>query len=545
MGLSKEQITDLENKLVPALVSAFPTREELSLLVKRSLITELNEITQSYKSIEFVVDRIVSSARSKGKLIPLVIAASLKKPENPALKSLVKRQLDSLLLLECSDLLSDDMLLSLVKAFQPITLAHEFEELAIAACMKVLEDMESGVPELREQISSRASNPAKLLILFHLFLVKWESNKDKHLHIVLFVQNIAALVTEGAQTGLTQWLDDLPDELRPLPIEIVSGLYTDRPEDEALKTLKAYFIVTVEPSITSEDYGLKGYLITRLGNEKRYTKVETIALEVHTSQEKKESLKGKPEEVLKELQSAFPDWLVNVRQKISAQELDIKTSYRLEDAPISDITIEFWLPVEHLSVATETLSIYAVPVRRKRLTKVLGHEYKVLIRSYDRLDDAEARSNLERTWQKIKLHDQNVASSTEASEDIYCLDCWRQQPALEAQVQQSLVGLALTCPICAQRYEQPRNNFFDWMLDSGVPVVVWARALDLSDEQRVALGAEMQSWLATAKVAQLAPLFEQIWQARKHEGNTLALWCDEPERVIELKQFRDGGRLRA
>ncbi|MEL6780449.1 MAG: hypothetical protein AAFO06_24735, partial [Cyanobacteria bacterium J06597_16] len=190
--------------------------------------------------------------------------------------------------------------------------------------------------------------------------------------------------------------------------------------------------------------------------------------------------------------------------------------------------------------------IYGKPTRLKRLNRVLGQEYRVLIRSYDRFIDSDSLIKLSKTWREILSLSQNDALVSADVEKQYCLDCLGPWQALEKQVKQSLMGVFLAFPICCDEYERAREDLFAWMLENGVPSVLWSRAAGLSEVDKVALEKEMQSWLVAANLTQLDQFFEAIYKARKKSaGDSLALWCDEPKRMIELKQFREGGRLRA
>lgn len=549
MGLTDDQIFDLRIDLSDALGKAFTDEESLDLMVKRSLRFPLNKIKQNAQSYEATVDKVVERAISDGKVLVLVLGALQRNPSNPHLRKFVQSNLQELLLLGGSTLISDDLLASLIQDLNRISGAEEFEKIVLPVCTQTLPDMDVSASTLREQLCNDSlSDSAKWLIILDLFLNNWGRNSDGQLYIVLFVQNLKFLTKGSVQTALTQWLNDLPESICPASQLPEQKIYSERPSDEALKKLQAYFLVTVEPIETSDSdkYGINGYVITRLGNEDCYTKIESISLQVPVTQEANESFKMEPYYTLEQVNDNLPDWLLKVYKLIESKCLEIQKSYGLELPPIADLTVEFWLPFEHLSTAAESWKIYGKPIQRKLRNLILGQEYRVVVRSYDRFSDPDALNKLNRTWQ-------NWMKSSQSLEDIATpvpisphLDCWNDWKSLQEHLNQACLSLSLTCPLCTQDYKHQREDLFAWMLEKGIPLVLWSRSVDLTDVQKAALKKKMQRMLTADVFNQLEHIFEMIRLSRTVDTEErLALWCDEPKRLIELKNFREKGRLRA
>ena len=456
-----------------------------------------------------------------------------------------EENLEKLLFIDPISLPRDDLLVALIQSLKLINGTVNFEEVLLSACTQTLPDIDTSAPDLRAQLTNHELSPVvKWLILLELFLKTWERNEGGQLYIVLFVQNLACLVNETIQTALNQWLLNLPEAIRPAPSTSKADLYPDRPTDEMLRMPQAHFLITVEPFETVDnEYGVNGYVITRLGNDKRYTKIESIPLPAPTPEEPNHASPAPSSYTLKQIKEAIPDWLAKATEVIFNQSVKIQKSYDLELPPAFNMTVEFWLPFEHLSADTEIWKVYGQPTRLKRRSLTLGKEYRVVVRSYDRFIDLRALSKLNQTWQTLLALSQNPSGALASQK---CFDCWTQWEELQKQVQHAAIGVSLMCPICAQHYQRQREDLFAWMLEKGIPLVLWSRCADLKEDRKVELKQKMQGWLTTASLAGLDQFFDTIKKARAESDNhQLALWCDEPKRLIELKQFRDRGRLRA
>lgn len=548
MELSDDRLFELKLELVDVLLDAFDSLESLEFMVKRSLRTALNKIVQSVQSYETTVDKVVEWADSQGKLRALVIGASIRSPQNPRLTGFIDSNLQPLLALEPMALGEADLLLSLLKILRTVGQSEGFEQDIFSACRQTLSNIDTRAPKLNQQLNNRQLTTAvKWLIVLELLLITWPRDDSGQLHIALFARNLAQLTTGKNSSNLTQWLDELPPDIQPRSHQPISGpvvpqLYSEQPSETDLKTLSASFLITVEPFETFDYlYGVHGYVVTRLGDEDRFTKIESITLQEPTDKE----LSGY---TLKHIETMFPEWLLQATDAIAWQGDTIRKYYTLDYPPRTEITVEFWLPFEQLGNATETWKIYGQPSRLKKLTRFVGKEYRVVVRCYDRFSDSEALSQLTETWQLInKTSDKNADAMINGSQGYDFLENAQWQ-MLSKQVRAAVLGPVLTCPICAQKYNQQREALFIWMLEEGIPLILWSRCLDLKEEQAHQLMQTMQKWLTNADQQRLGHLFEVVKQARGETSDyQFALWCDEPRRLIELKDFleEDGRRLQA
>ncbi|MBE9062379.1 effector-associated domain EAD1-containing protein [cf. Phormidesmis sp. LEGE 11477] len=546
MSLTDDQVFDLKLDLVDALLKAFSSEGDLEFVVKRSLRTGLNGIIQNAESFGVTVDKVVESAAANGKLLDLTVGSALRKPGCSELKRFISQNLENLLIVNPNELLNEAMITSLVSVLRPFAQMQDFAEQVLSATRETIGDLETKAPKLREQLRHREfSGSVKLLVLFELYLFKLSRNYDGCSPIVLFVENLAQLTSGSIPASLKQWLDDLPPALRPPQLSEQSlEPPLERPLDAFLKNPQASFLVVVEAFETAE-CGVSGYVVSRMGSDDPNPEFESVALEMCSVDDSTGESSCSSQGTFEQIKEAFPEWLDKAMEAIKSRGLLLQKKYHLQACPSFDITVEFWLPFDYLSAATETWNIYDLLANRKTKGRVVGKQYKVLVRSYDRLKVPEAFLKLNEIWQKIQSDSPSEGLVASDIQLPYCLDCWSQAEVESVQVKKAVPGLSMVYPICDSQYLQQREKLFAWMLNNGVPLLLWSRHKDLSKARQDALAQEMEDWLASADVAQIEQLFETILQARKRpEGSLLALWCDEPRSIAELTNIRGNKRRR-
>jgi vWA-MoxR associated protein C-terminal domain/Effector-associated domain 1 len=532
--------------LCKALEAAIPEEETLAEIVLFSLYERLSNIPKA-KTYRALIFNLVNWAESRGKIRELIIAASLENPRSILLQRFVKSCIQVILCLSPLPLPNDNLLTSLI---QELTGIRDFTGIVLSACSQTLPDLENSFPELRGHLfNNEICDEVKWLILLELFLITWEHNDKKILYIILFVQNLALLATDTTKVNLIQWLSNLPESIRPESQVQEQKIYQETPSNEALEKIQAYFLLTVEPVETSDSdkYGINGYVVTRLGIEDSYTKIESISLQIILSKESNDSSKNDPYYTLEQIKNEFPEWLVQVTEWIGIRCRKLEKDYNLDFILSPLLKVEFWLPIEHLSAATEDWEIYGLPSRLKQRTRILGKEHSVLVRCYDRFSEQESLDKLNRNWQVLVSHSQKPVDVSSSLVNSFHLDCWSDRKELKSQFNQPCLSLSLTCPICSQDYKRQREDLFTWMLDKGIPIVLWSRSVDLTDDQKTPLKQKMKELLAADIINQLEQILEEVKKARADTNDTdkLALWCDEPKRLMELKKFREKGRLHA
>lgn len=560
--LTGDQFKDLSE----AITAAFPREESLEQMLRYQLDELLNNIpiAETYSGLIY---NVVQWAETKGKLRDLVIGASLENPGNPQLQCFIEKHLQILLEVgsnPSSNLLSSDALALLIKHLQKIT---DFERIVLPACTQTLPYLDGeDYPEKKEELIEKLIHnelrvSVKWLILLQLFLKNDTRNSENELYIIKFVQNLQCLAVGDSKSALNTWLNELPKELQLTQTVSKQFAIQARPSNEAVKNLQAYFLITVEPpEITTQTgkFGINGYLISRVGNYNELTRFQAISLQASPDDNSTKTIELRQQKkglfcTLQQIEDCLPDWLLQVQEVIGNRCTELQTDFNLDFRPVYDLTIEFWLPFEHLAAAADTWKVYGKPVRLKRRNLVVGKEYRVVVRSYDRFSDPDALNELNRTWQNLNDFLQKPSDMASVQQKFEHVDCWDRLTAIQQQLvsQSCLLGLTLTCPLCLDQYQEQRENLFAWILEVGIPVALWSRCSDLADLQQ-----KMHELLTADTLCQLDQLLEdqlleQIKKTRKlandeqHLGHHLAIWCDEPKRLIKLKQFLETGRLSA
>jgi len=556
----KELTGEQVDALGQAIEAAFPEEEILEQMLFYELNVHLKNIATA-KTYSSLIFKVVQWAVANGKLCNLVIGPSLRNPGNPQLRCFIEKHLQILLEVgsnSSSNLLASNVLALLIQNLKKIT---DFEGIILLSCTQTLPDLDVNHPDLRKQlIHNELSVYVKWLILLKLFLKTYGRNSENELYIIKFIQNLQCLAVGASKSALNTWLTELPEELQPtqtVPKQVASP---SRPSDEALKNLQAYFLITVEPpEITTQTgkFGINGYLISRVGNDNEFTEFKAITLQAPPDDDSTQIIELSQQKkglfcTLQQIENYLPDWLLQVQEVIGNRCTELQTDFNLNFRPVYDLTIEFWLPFEHLATAADTWKVYSKPVRLKRRNLVVGKEYRVVVRSYDRFIDPGALNELNRTWQNLNGFLQTSPDTETARPRFEQVDCWERLTAIQQQpVNQSFLGLTLTCPLCLDQYQEQRENLFAWMLEAGIPMALWSRYSDLAN-----LSQKMHELLTADTLCQFEQLLEdqlleQIKKTRKLAnddqdlGYHLAIWCDEPKRLIELKQFLEQGRLSA
>ena len=544
-----------------ALQKAIPSEEDLERVLLYQLEVKLSNIPKAdtYKGLIF---NLIKWAQANGNIRRLVIGASLDNPGNGSLTTFIKNNILSLLTLEPITDLSGENLSELTDILQ----CKDFpiDSMLQAASHNLPEFEVNEELELRENLEDlEISHPLKWLMTLEYYLKTCAgSNDDGIPFIVIFIKNLQEYLTDKRfQESLQTWLMSLPAEVQPEPEDEPQKSIEDRPDDELLRALKISFAVVAEyPRITGDanQYSVKAYVITRLGDGTTLPTKPIKPIELRIPDKSGKTPSAEPSEAinkaeqgqttdllctLEDIETYFPDWLLQVQPIIEQQCTNVVNSYGLEERPTYDLIVELWLPFDELAAPVEAWKIYGKPVRRKKRNLELGQDQQVVIRSYDRLDDIDALNKLRMVWSKPVA---DATSSKTVSRSQH-LDCWTKFSKLQASkqaMQMELLALSLSCQVCANQQQSQREDLFAWMLQNGISTGLWSRYDSLTEKQKESLKKRMEALLAEDISTCVDQLLINVKNARTlNQAVPLALWCDDPNRIDELRQYRERGRL--
>ncbi len=547
LELTPGQIQSLCN----AIEASVPNRDDLERIVYFCLEKDLFSIVEqgNYPTVIF---KLVRWSKGQDNLCKLVEKVCYENPGNPELQRFLSDYWLSFLNFSKSQLL-DEQQNTLIECLRKI---EDFEEIVIPAFKKTL----PGVPDhhkelLTRLVDSRWSPILKWGWILDIFLEEYAGKQsDGCLYIVNFVRNLSERATDE-NFSLQEWLSGLPPNLQPSSRKKLSG-------DMQFQELKAEFLITVEyPDATSEtenaSFSVKGYLVTFFGDRHRKPKIQKIPLSIEDTgaegkqeSERIDDVTNRSAKIkdIQDIKEKLPDWVKEVESLAREECLNAKTDYDLENEPIYDLTVEFWLPFEHLLAKVESWEIYKLASRRNRHTApaktCLSRRHGVLVRSYDRFEDIAALNVLRRSWDHLSSLSQDNTSDSVSTCGRVHLETWEHWASIRQQLSTHFYwGVMFSCPLCLGEGLQKWENLFDTMLERGIPIALWSRNTGL-----VNLKMELDAlWTLSEPYEVLGKVREKRQQAdeAQHLGHHLAIWCDEPQPFIELKEFLREGRLRA
>jgi hypothetical protein len=194
-----------------------------------------------------------------------------------------------------------------------------------------------------------------------------------------------------------------------------------------------------------------------------------------------------------------------------------------------ELTIEFFLPIDYLSTEVDRLEVIPDPLDCDEFNP-LGIQYKVLVRSYERLDNTYLLHNFQQwknNWNRADINFK-VVPSLDSFEHLTTVNsCNWKKLAMDLKAK---LGIKITCipP------ELERKNIIKAILKSAIPIAVWMRK-DIRECDRE---SKLDCLLTSGN---LETLPEYIRKEREeayicddpeeHFGNHLVLLWEDPNRL--------------
>ena len=395
-------------------------------------------------------------------------------------------------------------------------------------------------------------------MILELFFKTYEGrNLEDKPFIVDFVNNLRSLSTGLIEESLGGWLASLPEALQPVDKQQPEKTDSERPSDEALQHVKPHFVITVDyPQATkpTEGNGVKAYLMTRLGDDTPLP-VRSVNLSIpKTANANDADSQGNVQDLttglwltLSDIEKYFPNWLLQAESLAFKQCTDLQKKYQLSETPgYDELMVEFLLNFDEIITPVDNWDVYGPRGRRGDCDFPLGTRYLVKVGCYDRLDVGSLFMSLRSTWRKAKTLQQKISEMSSESRTAH-FDDWCNWKSLKDSLQktrQPILAISSACQICSLDSSKQREDLFLWMLENGVAVSHWPRGDDLTAQQKDGLKQRIQELNQGDISTLIAQLLIDVRNARTlNQTVPLALWCDDPNRIDELRQYRERGQL--
>jgi len=545
MGLAGRQTEAFRD----GLKAAIPSETDLKEILDFRLEQDYNKVTQGETIYEHAVSNLIQWADSQGKLLALAREVAVKNPGNPEFQTFLDTHWLTLLKLEAK-LLSEELLLALAEQLKKV---HDFGEIA-ACCRRSWPQIDSHRPEILKHLRNPdLCSTAKWLMVMELWLKQVLYKPDGTAYILEFVERL-----EQRHQELTTWLDQARAELGVTETAAVTSL---TPEQQALlQKIRGYCVIDVDILTTKDQLRYRCQLHIQVGSNNKFKEDQMLPImnlpPEELAADSGEALQEQtPEAVVFSnpkfipIRQQIPHWLTQVTQRLADKCTDLKQRYDLPDRPQYDLLLEFCLPWEHLVEKVDAWA-FTTQVRRRSRRVCLGRNYKVVVRSRDRIHDPDGTliNQLNKVWHQAEP----LRSGSPTVDD------WRQvTPLLDSFDQIELtdedslvrtfegyVGLGVSCPLCSPEHDMAREKLLNVALEAGVPVVVWSRDHEIED-----LDAQLRQLLAPECFRDLTVLVDRVHAQRAQApeeqplGQCLAVWCDEPRRIEALNELFSRGRL--
>lgn len=449
LGLSQRK------RLRAAMISAYPKSADLELMVRDELDKALNLITQGQPNYQLVVCDLIDWAKTQHKIPELLIGASRSNPGNQSLQDFITQEFAYL-----------------VHDFGPITqeLTDRLWQI-LQQCQGVSQIVKAGIAVLpggsadaREQANEDLNNDdlskvVKAYILFRLLLHDYPSVQGEP-SILKFAIELSQ--QDGSNCNTQSLLNDWITAAQKHCGCTVSSPQTAQPT--ATRTVAPHLMILVAQH-KGEQYRLTASL--HIYDQAQGSDVvqdlvllEEIPLDIGSNPAEKGCLCTFDQ---------IPDFLDSL---IQCAALKLQNPKRRSMWSYRDMTLEFFLPFDQLGTHADlwerpTLDGSSSPI---------GVEYRVVLRSCDRILRFDLLLKLEQAWARLKeLCRVQSDALAEAVEHVTELDQNWQGFRIRLN---DKIGLKMTCP--PPQMPQNRDKLFASIVQGNIPLALWTRCSPLA-----------------------------------------------------------------
>jgi hypothetical protein len=489
-------------------------------MLEDELDQKLNLITQDKSNYDITVQELIKWAEAEGLIPELVIGASRSNTGNPQLQDFIRDELDTLLdhnFGPITPALTQDL-------WQLLRQWADFAPVLRAA----LSTLPAGSADDRGQAISDLKNDAlnsvvKGYILLKLLLQDYPQRQGIP-SVLSFAAELGQVESAPGswQQGLNQWIQAVEKHCGCSATAVIN------PQDPNIATaptdwIDGYLMIAVEPQ-GKEKYRLKSFI--HLYNlSKTPQLLEEIPLDISDNPAEKGVLC-----TFDQVRELLATLVQETEGKLAQPQLKKRLGYRRYH-----LTIEFFLPFQHLG---ESVDLWAVPDLDDPIE--IGRNYRVSVRSYDRIRHPRLLNQLGIAWEKFTTLISQPTAPPTTDEHFEHIKKLENQSWGDYEINpDSKIGLKMSCPPPGLATDQAK--LFKAIIRGSFPLVLWTRCPQLS---------EMENWETVLDqfttwdlLTNLGALLDTIQRERRRAfgagrenagqclGYHLSVMCDNPNRL--------------
>jgi vWA-MoxR associated protein C-terminal domain/Effector-associated domain 1/vWA-MoxR associated protein middle region (VMAP-M) 1 len=470
---------------------------------------------------------LIEKAESEGQVEKLIFSAAKRQSENSDIQEFIENNIRNSIskLIEFNaDLLTATSLISLLNILKTLSDFQVIEKLV----RRIVPATETNRPEdIRNFSNSNLSNWFKCFTVLKLLLEDYPGEPEQRPNILTFVENLLKeeQLDDSIKKQLKKWMQEIDPN------------FNDRDSNSETNPRN------VTPTVSG---ALQAYLMIAVNAEKK-TQVRAIAslLCISTTGVRKEipvhlNLESNERGVLCTWKK-LPD----IIDKLIKRSIDCELEKLVNELGCvgHNLTIELFLPVDYLC---EPVDCWKIKDCWDDIVN-LGCEHRLVLRSYDRAIKPKLKNDLSLSWNSAKKFLEQKPDVKSLQNKIKCLDqidC-NQLMRLKAELEQK-IGLKVICALPESKQE--KKQFFQKVLDSGIPIAFWIRCSELPSGE---VEAVIDRFLTTQLLLNSCELLEKVKQERrsafscetreKHCGTHLSVLWDNWERMPTMKSLDNGG----
>ena len=510
-------------KLRDAIISAFPDKARLKMMLRIELDKNLDEVAGG-ENLQIVVFSLIEWAESEGKLEKLVKSACEYNSGNQELQN-IKKELSKLS--SYIDITDNNYPIPIEEWRKFVSILNDINNFNLfsSICIITLENIVNNKDVLGNYNIdlNELKNCKNINSLENIFLKKCTYNNKGVPTIIEFAQRLAKEKEEKIQKNqliqLETWITNITQSLG------IKKLSSDE-EAEYLtpKTFNSYLLVTAE-SKGNNKFGLKAEL--RLENCSNNSNNKPIKISDELNPEE-----GIIDCHLSEIANKIYEFTRICKRRLQQQ-------YNSET-----FIIELFMPLEYLDKNIDNQEIpggFGEQI-------AIGDKYKFIIRSRERITEEDGEF-LDKLYRKCE----NFSHKFEDIPQKNSFQKWNWSACNFKQIENywrdnSILGTKIICGL-PENYKLKRQ-FFTSIIRAGVPICLWTR-----DENIPNIENQFNEIFTCTleSLHDLDALFKSVWKFRQkayeeenkenYLGYHLGFWCDNPYRIpscLELELIPTG-----